>query len=264
MTEVCGPSAIDVKRCGESCRSSVSGVAFGRDNYNKSKECEVNNTQRARRWFGIVLTASTLVQSHALCAQEAADAETSGLHQSIVPDTNSTKESANGSADERAANPEASELLRAGTELRLRLLEAVASNTHRRGDRFKLQVADALRIGDVEVIPQGALGEGEVIHAAKAGMAGRAGELILTARFVQVNDTQIKLRAFSAGTGQDRYNLAAGLGVTLGLPALFVSGKNLVVPQGTDVFARVAVDVPLSSLSTHSPSYNNMETKDEP
>ena len=51
------------------------------------------------------------------------------------------------------------------------------------------------------VIPAGAACVGEVVHAAKAGFGGKAGELILASRFVRLGDREIKLRSFSAGNG---------------------------------------------------------------
>lgn len=134
------------------------------------------------------------------------------------------------------------------SEIPLRLLDTVASNTHKRGDRFRIEVATAVMIEDQIVIPAGSIGEGEVIHAAKPGMAGRAGELILAARFLRVGEHEIKLKSFTAGTGEHRMNLANGLGVSVGIPGLFVVGKNIVIPAGSDVFAKVAKEVALPSF----------------
>lgn len=141
-----------------------------------------------------------------------------------------------------------SRVLASGTEVHLRLLEPVASHTHRRGDRFKLEVAELIAVDGEVVVPAGTPAIGEVIHAAKPGASGKAGELILVVRGLRAGDRQVKLRSFTAGNGEDRYGLATGLGVTLGIPALFVVGKNLVLPAGTDVYAKVTVDTPLPSV----------------
>ncbi len=95
--------------------------------------------------------------------------------------------------------------LRADTELHLRMLDTVASNTHKRLDRFKLELVEPITFEGRENVPVGSLAEGEVVHSAKAGMAGKAGELILATRFLRV-------------------------------------GKNISVPSGTDVYAKVAGD----------------------
>src|SRR5688572_8300007 len=115
-----------------------------------------------------------------------------------------------------------SRVLASGTEVHLRLLEPVASHTHRRGDRFKLEVAELIAVDGEVIVPAGSPAIGEVIHAAKPGASGKAGELILVVRGLRAGDHQVKLRSFTAGNGENRYGLATGLGVTLGIPALFV------------------------------------------
>jgi hypothetical protein len=152
----------------------------------------------------------------------------------------------------------ATRVLPAATEIHLRLLEPVASNTHKHGDRFKLEVVEAVAVDGDVVIPAGAAGVGEVVHAAKAGFGGKAGELILASRFVQVGDREVKLRSFSAGNGTQRVNLAMGLSFVV--VGLFVQGKNIALPEGTDVFASVAADSELA-VAPPVPSEPTRETE---
>jgi hypothetical protein len=151
-------------------------------------------------------------------------------------------------------------VLPAETEIHLRLLEAVASNTHKHGDRFKLEVAEPVVVDGQVVIPAGAICIGEVVHAAKAGFGGKAGELILASRFVQLGERQVKLRSFSAGNGTDRVNLAMGLSFVV--VGLFVEGKNIALPQGTDVFAKIAADSELTIVPS-VPSETTRETEND-
>lgn len=143
-------------------------------------------------------------------------------------------------------------LLKADTEVQLRLLAPVASNTHKRGDRFALEVARPVMVDGAIVVPAGAQGEGEVVHAAKGGFGGRAGELILVSRFLRVGDQTIKLRSFSAGNGEDRVNLAAGLSMVM--VGIFVNGKEIALPAGTNVFAKVAADQLLPATLATGPA----------
>lgn len=146
------------------------------------------------------------------------------------------------------AQAPATRVLPAETEIHLRLLEPVASNTHQHGDRFKLEVAEPVAVDGNVVIPAGAACVGEVVHAGKAGFGGKAGELILASRFVQLGDRAVKLRSFSAGNGQQRVNLALGLSFVV--VGIFVQGKNIVLPAGTDVFAQIAADSELAVISS--------------
>jgi len=146
-------------------------------------------------------------------------------------------------------------LLRADREVHLRLLESIASNTHKHGDRFALEVIEPVTVDGAIVIPAGAKGEGEVVHAAKSGFGGRGGELILASRFVRVGDQQIKLRSFSAGSGNDRVNLALGLSYVF--VGIFVTGKEISLSANTNVFAKVAVDTSLPSFLIPVSETNN-------
>jgi hypothetical protein len=150
-------------------------------------------------------------------------------------------------------------VLPAGTEVHLRMLEAVASNTHKRGDHFSMEVVDSVIVEGREWIPAGSLAVGEVIFASKSGMGGNPGRLILGTRSVQANNLKIDLHSFTAGTGQDRRDAALGLGVTLSVVGLFVTGKNMVIPKGTDVFAKTAADIVPSVLTDNKQT----ETKNE-
>src|SRR3954470_11247753 len=85
------------------------------------------------------------------------------------------------------------------TSVVIRLEEPISSNRNKPGDRFRITVAEDVRIGDSLVIPAGSTGEGEVIHAARSGAGGKAGELILAARFVRVGDLEVRLRSFALG-----------------------------------------------------------------
>jgi hypothetical protein len=151
-----------------------------------------------------------------------------------------------------ATAPSATYLLKADTEIHLRLLAPVGSKTHKRGDRFALEVARPVIVDGAIVIPAGAQGEGEVVHAAKGGFGGRAGELILVSRFVRVGDQTVKLRSFSAGNGEDRVNLA--LGLSFAVVGLFVNGKDIALPAGTNVFAKVATDQLLPATLAPGPA----------
>jgi hypothetical protein len=122
-------------------------------------------------------------------------------------------------------------VLPANSAVPLRFVEEVSSGTHMRGQKFQLVVTDDITVGDHVVIPADTAVIGEVIHAQKAGALGKAGELILAARYVEIAGRQIRLRAQLMQTGQDK-TMAAVFVVP------FIRGKNLVLPVDTEVVAR--------------------------
>jgi hypothetical protein len=133
------------------------------------------------------------------------------------------------------ASPAASIVLPASSAVPMRFLENVSSSTHVRGQHFELQLTDDITAGDQVVIPAGSVVTGEVIHAQKAGMLGKAGELIIAARYVTVGTRQIKLRAQLMRRGEDKTMAALFI-----VP--FIRGKDLVFPAETEVIARTVVD----------------------
>jgi hypothetical protein len=126
----------------------------------------------------------------------------------------------------------------------------ISSGVNKPGDRFPFHVTQNVVQGDAVLIPAGSTGEGEVVHAAKSKGGGRAGELILAARFVTVGDKQIRLRSFAAGSGKDRSNAALGVAVAVGFFGMLVRGSELVMAKGTAVSAKTAEEVrlPISAV----------------
>ncbi len=132
--------------------------------------------------------------------------------------------------------------------------EEIASNRNRNGDRFRIVIADDVRVGEAVVIPAGSVGEGEVVHAAKSGVGGKAGELILAARFVRVGDAEIRLRSMViGGTGRDRTQTSLNVSIAAGVFGMLVRGGAMVVPAGTLAIARTAVDVDLPATEPTAP-----------
>ena len=154
----------------------------------------------------------------------------------------SAQEPAAGTAEQRYTLP-------ALTPIDLVIEETVSSDVHENGQRFPLRVAEDVLVDGAVVVPAGSRGEGEVVHAARSRRGGKAGELILAARYVQVGETRIALRSFAAGSGKDRSTAALAIAATLGFPALFVRGGVFVVPADTLAHAKTAEDLVLPSAA---------------
>lgn len=138
------------------------------------------------------------------------------------------------------------------TPMRLRVVGEVSSKTHVKGDKVKIILADALKLSDTLVIPAGTPGLAEVIHSSKAGMGGKAGELLIAARSLDLSpEVHIPLRSFRLAPigGKNNEGLAMGLsiagGVAGGIAAMVVTGGSARVPDGSEAFAKTAADVDL-------------------
>lgn len=141
------------------------------------------------------------------------------------------------------------------TPVTVRLEELISSNRNKPGDRFRITVAEDVRVGEQLVIPAGSVGEGEVIHAAKSGAGGKAGELILAARYVRVGDIAIRLRSFALGVvGKDQAGNSLAASMIIGPFAMFVKGGVVTVPPETLGVAKTALEFKLPAVVSTTPA----------
>ncbi len=124
--------------------------------------------------------------------------------------------------------------LHANSLVPLRMMESLNSDSTAPGTHFRLEVTDDINVDDTVVIPAGSIADGEVIHAAKSGMFGKAGELSISARVLHVGERVIHLHA-ALGTGG-----ASKASEAFFIP--FVRGGKVEIPEGTELIARVVHD----------------------
>lgn len=143
--------------------------------------------------------------------------------------------------------------LPAGTVIEIRVDEAVNSKTHKTGDWYAISLSQPIKLGDAILIPAGTTGRGQVVHSAKSGWGGKAGELILAARYLDYQGRQIALRGMKlGGVGGNNEGLAFAASVAGGLvamPLVFaLNGKNADIAAGTLATAKLTADMIPESL----------------
>lgn len=146
-------------------------------------------------------------------------------------------------------------IIPAKTPLILEFAGEVSSKTAQKGAEVRFVLADDLLIAGQIVVAKGSEAVGEVIHVQKSGFGGRGGELILAARYLEHGGQKIQLRSLKPYTGQyaGKNNSNAALAVSMipyaGLMSLFITGGEIVIPQGTHALALVAADTPIDPVS---------------
>jgi len=154
----------------------------------------------------------------------------------------------------RAQSSDSQVAVPALTPVAIRIEEEISSSRHKPGERFRIVVAEHVKVGETVVIPAGSSGEGEVIHAAKHGAGGKAGELILAARYVRVGDIEVRLRSFALGAaGKDRSSNALATSFVAGPFAMFVKGGAVIVPADTIGIAKTALEFNLPAVVSLPP-----------
>lgn len=124
-----------------------------------------------------------------------------------------------------------------GTLVQIEVVETLNTKTVQRGQRFPLRLVDPVYAGDTLVLPAGTEGEGEVVHAERARMAGKAGELILAARFLRTPSGNLPLRGMKLGGAGESHADAA---FWVPLVGFVINGGQVEVPAGTRAQAKLA------------------------
>lgn len=134
------------------------------------------------------------------------------------------------------------------TPVRIEILATLSSKISKTADTFPIRLAQPIHIGERDVVPAGATGLGEVIHAKKSGGSGAAGELVLAARYIEVNGQHLRLRSLRlAMKGHSKVGTVDAINVgsaasllPIGLIGLFITGGQATVPQGMIADAKTA------------------------
>jgi len=139
-----------------------------------------------------------------------------------------------------AAPDGAATALPAGMPVTIELGESLASSTHKRGDVFPIVLVEPLLLDGIERVAAGTRGTGQVVHAAPARGGGAPGELIIAARTLETPTGPLPLRGFKVGaSGDDNSGMALGVSFAAGPFAMFIRGREVVIPEGTRGIARI-------------------------
>lgn len=145
----------------------------------------------------------------------------------------------------------------AGTLVELEIAQPLSSATARRGDKFALKLRAPFSCGDDVIIPADTPGVGEIVHAERSRSGGKPGELLLAARHLEHDGVRWPLRGLKLGAvGVDRSKAALAASFGIGAFALFIRGKEIEIPAGTIVNAKLAHDpvpAPLPPANPVSP-----------
>ena len=139
------------------------------------------------------------------------------------------------------------------TPIRIRLARTMSSKDARVDDRVDFEVFDDVKIGDVVVIERGSMAIATVTEAHPKRRLGRAGKLKMNIDYIRLaSGEKVPLRAVKGGKGGNRVAVMTGAMVATSIvffPAaplfLFMNGKDITIPKGTEITAYVAADTPL-------------------
>ncbi|WP_086608994.1 hypothetical protein [Erythrobacter donghaensis] len=151
---------------------------------------------------------------------------------------------------EAAPEPAPALLLPKTTPLTIVIDAELGSKISAAGQKFPIRLARPVEVDGVEALPAGISGEGEVVHAKKAGLAGAAGELVLAARYLEHDGRRIELRSFrffdagdeTLSKGQDNTGVSNVTTALAGPIGFLIGGGNTNVLPGTLASAKTRND----------------------
>jgi hypothetical protein len=151
------------------------------------------------------------------------------------------------------AGPPPPNTLQDGTAIKLRLAENLTSATAKVGQQVSFEVVEEVDVEGVPVIAQGAQALATVTTAETKKSMGRGGKLDVNIDSVRLVDGgKAMLRATAGGKGGGHVGAMTGAMVGTAIvffPAaplfLFIHGKDIAIPKGTEVTAFVQGDMKL-------------------
>lgn len=141
-----------------------------------------------------------------------------------------------------------------GTPVKLRLSQTISSADAKVGQEIPFEVVEEIKVDDVVVLPKGATAIGTVTECNAKKSMGRAGKLNMNISYARLADQEkAALRATQDNKGGGHVGAMTGAMVATAIvffPAaplfLFIKGKDITIPQGTEITAFVEGDMHLN------------------
>ena len=151
------------------------------------------------------------------------------------------------------AGPPPPHTLLDGTPVKLRLSETISSAEAKVGQEIPFEVVEDISVDQVVVLPKGSTAIATVTEADHKKSMGRAGKLNIAISYARLKDQEkVALRAVKDSKGGGHIGAMTGAIVATSIiffPAaplfLFVHGKDISLPQGTEITAFVEGDMHL-------------------
>jgi len=140
-----------------------------------------------------------------------------------------------------------------GTPIKIRITRTISSADAKVDEKVDFEILEETKIGEIVVIPRGGIAWGTVTEAQPKRRMGRAGKLNVNIDAVRlVTGEKVALRAIKEVKGGGNTGKMTGAIVATSIlffPAaplfLFMHGKDITIPKGTEITAYINGDAPL-------------------
>jgi hypothetical protein len=149
-----------------------------------------------------------------------------------------------------------------GTPVRLRLSQSISSADAKVGQEVPFEVVEDVKVDEVIVLPKGASAIANVTGAEHKKSMGRAGKLNIAITYARLTDNEkVTLRAVKEARGGSHVGAMTSAIVATSIvffPVaplfLFIHGKDITIPQGTEITAFVDGDTRLDRSQFGEPA----------
>lgn len=153
-----------------------------------------------------------------------------------------------------STQPPSPDTLMDGTPVKLRLSETISSANTRVGQEIPFEVVEEISVNHVVVLPKGTSAIATVTETEHKKSMGRAGKLNISISYARLKDQEkVALRATQDNKGGGHVGAMTGAMVATAIvffPAaplfLFIHGKDVTIPAGTEITAFVEGDMHLN------------------
>ena len=146
-----------------------------------------------------------------------------------------------------------------GQPVMIRLLNKLDSSSTQKGQRVEIEIARDVLIENHLVVPKGARTFGIVTDVTPAGRLGRDGKITLELQGIKALDGTIVPLVFDEKTKELNESLQWAIGAGLAgfivfgpvgaLGAVFVHGKDAVIPEGAEFYVAAGSDVKVHGMT---------------
>ncbi|HOB89556.1 MAG TPA: hypothetical protein PK192_08830 [Bacillota bacterium] len=146
-----------------------------------------------------------------------------------------------------------------GQPVLIKLLKKLDSSSTQKGQRVDIEIARDVLINSELVIPKGAKTYGVVTDVSPAGRLGKDGKIALELQGIKALDGTVVPLAFDEKTKQLNESLQWAIGAGLAgfivfgpvgaLGAVFVHGKDAVIPEGAEFYVAAGSDVKVHGMT---------------
>ena len=136
-------------------------------------------------------------------------------------------------------------ILRSGTEIPLLIREELTTEKKklRVGQRFQMEVANAVEMNGVTVIPAGTPATGEVTEVRNKGMWGKSGYIGARAVSLRLGDRSVRLTGTFDDKGVTGTAGVVGAVVLIPIAGFFMTGTSAKIPMGSGTKAFLDEDL---------------------